>query len=175
MKTLIIVDMQNDFITGPLGTPEARLIEQKIVDEIDFSSYQQIFLTRDTHGYDYFDIMEGKKLPIEHCRYDTSGWEISDKIMEKIKNSNVEYNCFNKYYFGYINWRPRLWMIKPEDEIDIIGVCTDVCIVSNALILKTLFSENTIKILAKFCAGTTPEMHDKALDVMKSCQIDIVY
>lgn len=173
-KYLVIIDMQNDFISGSLGTPEARLVEQRIADEIDFSAYTRIFFTRDTHFGNYLETAEGKILPIKHCLYDTHGWEISDKIMQKVDESSIIYHRFDKASFGYTGWRHNVWMIEPEDEVDIVGVCTDICVVSNALIIKSLIPESSIKVLAQYCAGTTPEMHQAALEVMQSCQIKII-
>ena len=174
MKTLIIVDMQNDFITGPLGTPEARKVEDEIVEWLDHFPYNRILLTRDTHDEDYLGTKEGKKLPIIHCKEKTLGWEFSDKIMQAIKASNIHWFSIYKRTFGFCGWEDVPLRGREDDEIDIVGVCTDICVISNALILKANYPEATIRVISSLCAGTTPEMHEKALDVMRSCQIEVI-
>lgn len=175
-KYLIIIDMQHDFITGSLGTPEAITIVNKIKDKIvtNFDEYAGIFFTRDTHGYGYLNTQEGKKLPIKHCIFETAGWAIVDELIEPFfthtyKNSYLKY--INKNSFGTFEWEKY---IDYPTEIEICGVCTDICVIVNALILKTIFPEAKIIVDASCCAGTTPEMHRKALDVMKSCQIEVI-
>ena len=172
-KNLIIVDMQNDFITGALGTPEAIEAERYIVKDLNFNSFDRIFLTRDTHFDWYGETAEGKKLPIPHCIRYSKGWELSEAIMEKVVKSHVPYYFCDKYTFGY-NWNNVNGVLGLGDEYTIVGVCTDICVISNALMLKALHPENVIQVIGYMCAGTTPEMHDKAIDVMASCQIDIV-
>ena len=154
-KVLIVVDMQGDFVDGPLGTQEARDIVPNVIDKIieyDLIGDSIIF-TLDTHfANTYKDSQEGKFLPVEHCIRDTDGWHLQNDIYEVLCNKFVE--------FTYL-----------EKSIELVGVCTDICVVSNALILKACFPEIPIYVDASCCAGTTPEKHKVALEVMKSCQI----
>lgn len=173
-KDLIVIDMQNDFISGSLGTPEAVAIVDKIRNKIEnnLDDYTTVFFTRDTHGYNYLNTQEGKKLPIEHCLFESAGWAIVDKLIRLFYKKRP--NCLkfiNKNHFGTFGWEKY---ISHPTEIEICGVCTDICVIVNALILKTMFPDARIVIDASCCAGTTPEMHRKALDVMKSCQIDVI-
>ena len=174
MKTLIIVDMQNDFITGPLGTPEAQKVEKSIVKWLHAFSYDQIYVTRDTHDSDYLATPEGTKLPVPHCIRGTEGWQVSRAIMEELEKPDVFYTFINKRTFGYPAWDLENLRGAEDDEIILVGVCTDICVVSNALILKSMFPYARIRVIPSLCAGTTPENHQKALDVMKSCQIEVV-
>lgn len=187
MKVLIVVDMQNDFITGPLGTPEAQAIIPKVCELIRSTNPgtaplegDEICYTMDTHDTLYLDSREGKMLPVEHCICKTWGWhicdEVSEALLEKIRNCYVV-DEFLKEGFGSISLAQRLKEganYKNIESIDICGVCTDVCVISNALMLRSLMPETNIRVIASACAGTTPEMHRKALDVMKSCHIEVV-
>lgn len=175
MKVLIVVDMQNDFITGSLGTPEARAIVPKVKAKIEeaVKNGDYIIYTQDTHFYDYLETMEGKKLPVEHCIHRTHGW----RIPEELRIPTDPYrrcHSVDKFTFG----TTRLHEIISREvgnsmtEIELVGLCTDICVVSNALILKTHYYESVdISVDANCCAGTTSEMHEAALKVMESCQI----
>lgn len=164
MKTLIVIDMQNDFIDGSLGTPEARAIVAGVKDKIQeyYSSGAEIIFTRDTHGPDYLDTQEGKLLPVEHCIKGMAGWEIA----EGLEVPGCIY--IDKPTFGWTHWNERQF-----EEIEIVGLCTDICVVSNALLLKAAFPEIKISVDAKCCAGVTPQTHEAALQTMKMCQICI--
>lgn len=164
MRTLIVVDMQNDFIDGCLGTKEAQAIVGKVADKIaEYKSHgDEVIFTRDTHGVDYLDTPEGRKLPVEHCIKDTSGWQISDKL------DTTDATVIDKPNFGYTGWGTMSF-----EEIELVGVCTDICVVSNALILKALFPDVPISVDATCCAGVTPESHNASLLTMKMCQIDV--
>ena len=165
MKALVIIDMQNDFISGSLGTPEAQAIVPKVAEKLENYSilYDEVIFTQDTHfDYNYFDTNESKHLPIRHCIRATYGWFVHPSIDDQ------EYLHIEKNSFGYIPWKDVLGDV---DEIELVGLCTDICVVSNALILKALFPEANIVVDAGCCAGTTPEKHKAALQVMKSCQI----
>jgi nicotinamidase-related amidase len=171
MKTLIVIDMQNDFITGPLGTPEAQAIVPKVKEKIE--EYREhgdrIIFTRDTHFKNYMDTLEGKHLPVEHCIAGDHGWQIVDDF------TSYEDERADKYSFGYTEWGSAMWhIIDPCDSIELVGVCTDICVVSNALILKAEYPYIEIYVDASCCAGTTPENHKAALQVMKCCQINVV-
>lgn len=167
MKTLIVIDMQNDFVTGSLGTNEAQLIVPNVKKKLEeyYERGDQVFFTRDTHSKNYLQTLEGKKLPVEHCIRGTKGWEIvSDLPMDK------DAMIINKTSFGFSGWH----LYSLGNEIEILGLCTDICVISNALILKAKFPDSEIYVDASCCAGTTPELHGKALDIMKSCQINVI-
>lgn len=164
MKTLIVIDMQNDFIDGSLGTEEATLIVPKVKSKIEeyIKNNDEVIFTRDTHTKDYLNTEEGRNLPVEHCIYGTKGWEIP-------KCLDVE-NCrhIDKETFGYTKWTEFDF-----EEIEIVGLCTDICVVSNALILKALFPEIPICVDSMCCAGVTKESHEAALTTMKMCHIKV--
>lgn len=164
MKTLIVIDMQNDFVSGALGSKEAVSIlpnvKKKIAEYIS-AGYDVIF-TRDTHSNNYLTTNEGKHLPVPHCIHGTKGWEIVDEI------DIPECKHVDKTKFGWL-WND----FKFDDDIELIGLCTDICVVSNALILKAIFPEIEITVDASCCAGVTYETHMAALTTMKSCQINI--
>ena len=162
MNILVVVDMQNDFIDGTLGTAEAEAIVPNVVDRIkNFNGL--VLATRDTHGENYLETPEGKKLPVKHCVKGTDGWQ----IVPGLETENCEY--IDKPTFGWLNWDG----FAEDDKIELIGVCTDICVVSNAIILKAKYPEAVISVDADCCAGVTPEKHKAALETMKSCQIDV--
>ena len=164
-KTLIVIDMQNDFIDMALGTPEAVAIVPKVKAKIDeyIKAGNEIIYTRDTHAENYLETPEGRKLPVEHCIEGTHGWEIADGL----ERENAKY--IHKPTVGYTGWGEMMF-----DEIEIVGLCTDICVVSNALIIKALVPENNVYVDASCCAGVTPETHNAALATMKMCQIILV-
>ncbi len=164
MKTLIVIDMQNDFIDGSLGSKEAVAIIDKVRDKIEKykANGERIIFTRDTHMPNYLETNEGKNLPVEHCIKDTFGWEIRKEL--QVEDALV----IDKPTFGYVNWGEMNF-----DEIEIIGLCTDICVVSNAIILKSNFPEIKITVDSSCCAGVTPESHQSALDTMRMCQIEV--
>lgn len=163
--TLIVIDMQNDFITGSLGTPEARSIVAAVGEKL--RCYRQggrrILFTRDTHEENYLDTPEGKKLPVKHCIRNTWGWEIVDGLDTE--------GCpiIDKPTFGWTRWGE-----EQLGSVELVGLCTDICVVSNALILKATFPEAEIAVDASCCAGVTPETHRAALQTMRMCQIDVI-
>ena len=167
-KVLVVVDMQNDFVNGSLGSEEARGILHKVKEKI--SEYQKngdvVIFTRDTHGEKYLQSQEGKYLPVPHCIYGTDGWEIVDGLDAE------ECQYIDKPNFGWPHWGTMGFGNK--DGIELIGVCTDICVVSNALILKAIYPEIPITVDASCCAGVTPENHKAALLTMKSCQINVI-
>lgn len=175
MKTLIVIDMQNDFVTGPLGSSDAVAILSNVKNKIEeyISSGNEVIFTRDTHDNKYLDTNEGRHLPISHCIKDSYGWQ----VVEEIDREECEH--IDKATFGYASWgiridESRVVSIREFEEVEIIGVCTDICVVSNALILKALFPEIKITVDARCCAGVTPESHNAALATMKSCQINVI-
>lgn len=175
MKVLIVIDMQNDFINGSLGTKEAEEIVSNVVNKIKICDCTTIY-TKDTH-FDYYEsTLEGKKLPIRHCIKDSYGWDINRDVMDAM--NSISYHNFEniKYTFG-ANWdaNKELKMILMDaDEIELCGLCTDICVVSNALILRAMFPNKKIVVDASCCAGTSVEAHSSAILVMKNCQIDII-
>lgn len=165
MKTLIVVDMQNDFIDGSLGTKEAEAIvanvDAKIKKYLDEGN--QVIFTRDTHQENYMDTNEGKHLPVVHCIEGTEGWA----IREGLYKDGCE--IINKPSFGYTGWDEYDF-----EEVELVGLCTDICVVSNALIIKALFPEITVSVDSSCCAGVTPESHEAALKTMQMCQVEIL-
>lgn len=182
-KVLIVIDMQNDFITGSLGSEEAKKIVPNVVKKIKeyYDAGEDVFYTRDTHFNDYLETLEGQKLPIKHCIFNTNGYEICDEIKNIESNKYRMENIYNKLTFGYDGWRFILGHTDEAGEfscdyesIEIVGLDSDVCVASNCLILRALFPNTKITVDAQCCAGTTPEKHRAALDVMESCQIEII-
>lgn len=167
MKYLIVVDMQNDFTTGSLGSAHAAAIIPNVVDKIKRFDGQVIF-TRDTHGADYLDTQEGKKLPVKHCIKDTRGWQICDELAPYTQL------VIDKLTFGSVEL-PKIMKLfdEPIEEIELCGLCTDICVISNAMILKAAFPEAKISVDASCCAGVTLESHNTALNAMKAVQIEI--
>ena len=171
-KILIIVDMQNDFITGALANPDAQKIVQPLCDYIGKFDGRHICCTRDTHQDNYLLTAEGKNLPIKHCIEGTPGWCLEENIRQAIVNARYEPFYVNKRTFGFKDW-DMLSMITKANEIIMVGTCTDICVISNALILKALVPEAKITVLKDLCAGLTKEKHEAALEVMRSCQIEV--
>lgn len=182
-KILVVVDMQNDFIDGPLGTPEARAIVDNVCEKIRGEEWDRVYSTFDTHHADYLGIQEGEKLPVVHCIMGTDGWEQNDKVFEAAENQG--HMSIFKPSFGSLDL-PRaidsMLMYNEyfehtptkDIELTLVGVCTDICVISNALLLKAHYPEMKIVVDASCCAGSTPEKHFMALEVMKSCQVDVV-
>ncbi len=171
-KFLVVVDMQNDFIDGALGTSEAVSTIDNAVKKIkDFDG--EIFLTLDTHYDDYLQTSEGKKLPIKHCIKGTDGWKLNNKIISALNGK--KYVTVEKSTFGSTELPTLIQKAACNENftIELIGLCTDICVVSNALILKAAFYENEISVDSHCCAGVTPKTHNSALDTMKMCQINI--
>ncbi len=173
-KYLIVVDMQNDFIDGSLGTKEAQAIVPNAVKKIrEFDG--EVITTLDTHFEDYLETQEGKHLPVKHCIVYTDGWQINEEIDEALKERDAML-AVQKNTFGSIKL-PELISKDANGEpfeIELIGLCTDIWVVSNALILKARFPEVPISVDSSCCAGVTPELHEAALATMRSCQINII-
>ena len=172
-KILVVVDMQKDFVDGALGTDEAQGIVDNVVCEIKkFDG--KIFSTFDTHYENYMETSEGKKLPVVHCIKDTDGWRLNDEVEAALEGKG--FTPVIKNTFGSVDL-PKMIKEYAGDEdfsIELIGLCTDICVVSNALLLKANFPEKEIRVKANCCAGVSPATHQAALDTMKCCQIDII-
>ena len=174
MKILVVIDMQNDFVRGSLSNPAAEAIVPKIKERIKAAreNKEMVIFTQDTHMEDYLETEEGKKLAIEHCIYGTDGWQIVDELKDDaglcvLKPSFASFDLIDRIQTlsNSMNERP---------EIEICGVCTDICIVSNALMLRSAFYNDKVAVNESLCAGTTKEKHDAAIAVMRSCMIDII-
>lgn len=169
-KVLVVVDMQNDFLTGSLANSQACKIVPDIITLINSPEYEQVIFTQDTHDSNYLDTPEGKALPIPHCIKDTEGWEINEELLK----TNKPCSKFVKRTFGSIYLANYISTIPGIKEVTFCGVCTDICVVSNALILKAVAPDLIINVMSDCCAGTTPEKHKAALEVMESCQINVL-
>ncbi len=168
-KLLVVIDMQNDFIDGALGTEEAQAIVEPVLQKIKQYPKDCIYATRDTHGTDYLDTQEGKFLPVVHCVENTKGWEFPDAIDAALDGAVV----IQKSTFGSSALADMLYFEtigQDEVEIELVGLCTDICVVSNAMLIKEKLPEVKLIVDASCCAGVTPKSHAAALTTMKMCQ-----
>ncbi len=170
---LIVVDMQKDFVDGTLGTPEAVAIVPAVCEKIR-SFEGEILVTYDTHAADYLHTAEGRKLPVEHCIKDTPGWQLDAAVAAALTEKS--YHAIEKPTFGSVALPALITEMagKEDFSVTLIGLCTDICVVSNALLLKAHFPERTIAVDAACCAGVTPDSHAAALQTMAMCQIDVL-
>lgn len=180
-KILVIVDMQEDFVTGVLGTPEAQAIVPRIIKKLQKNgkNYSAILLTKDAHNKNYGKTLEGKKLPVPHCIEGTDGYRVMSDIykeVEELRKTGVTVKNFKKHTFAsdkLVEYLTAMVLVNNKNlEIEIIGVCTDICVVSNALTIRAALPNTVISVDAKCCAGTSIKAHNAALRVMNSCQID---
>lgn len=172
MNILVVVDMQNDFIDGTLGTEEALKIVPKVVEKIrNFDG--RVIATRDTHEENYLQTQEGEKLPVKHCIRGTEGWELHPEIAELVRELPIDKLTFGSLELGNMLQKYDEWQEKIH-SVTIIGLCTDICVISNAMIIKAALPETKVIVDASCCAGVTPESHRNALEAMKACQIEIV-
>lgn len=168
-EMLIVIDMQNDFIDGALGTAEAQKILPDVIDYV--KEYNgEICYTLDTHGEDYMNTSEGRHLPVPHCIKGTKGHDLPDELKTALAKKDAKE--FLKPTFGSVELAEYVKSAKP-DKVTLIGVCTDICVVSNALLIKANLPEARIEVISRLCAGVTPELHCSALKTMASCQIEI--
>ena len=171
-KLLLVIDMQTDFVDGALGSAEAVAIIPNVLREIAKYEKSDIIATRDTHPEDYMLSREGKYLPVPHCIKDTAGWQIHPAIAPALDGCLV----IDKPTFGSTELCKRIVKLSESEEIEVtlVGLCTDICVVSNAMLIKAALPEINVKIVADACAGVSPESHAAALTTMKMCQIDII-
>lgn len=176
-KILVVVDMQNDFITGALGNAECQASVEKVVDVIKTNKYDNIFLTRDTHHDNYMETQEGKNLPVPHCIENTAGWEIVDAVSEAVAVCrDADVKIINKPTFGSVELGAVLREIYDKEDaiIDFCGVCTGICVISNVMIAKANCPEAEIRVFQDACACITPESHRTAIEAMRLCQVSII-
>ena len=169
----VVVDMQKDFVDGALGSSEAAAIVEKVVEKIK-SFDGEIFVTLDTHYDNYSETAEGRKLPVPHCIKGTDGWKLDKSVASALENR--EYMTVEKPTFGSVKLPKLIEAAAGEEDfsIETIGLCTDICVVSNALLLKANFPEKPIAVDSACCAGVTVQAHKAALATMRSCQIDVI-
>ena len=176
MNILVVVDMQKDFIDGSLGTKEAVAIVPDVVEKIRrFDG--KVIATRDTHGEDYLESAEGRHLPVVHCVKDTPGWQINGEVAEALR-SRTEVRIIDKPTFGSVELGEYVKQLndtaEPVEKITLVGLCTDICVISNALLIKAFCPELPVRVDAACCAGVTPQSHENALKAMEMCQIDVI-
>ena len=173
-KYLVVVDMQKDFIDGALGTAKAQAIVPKVIEKVT-SFKGPVMFTRDTHEENYLETQEGQNLPVKHCIRGTDGWELQSDLNDyALKNHCL---IFDKPTFGSTSLAgcvSGIARMAPIDQIEIVGLCTDICVISNALLLKAYLPEAEISVRADCCAGVTPESHARALGAMAACQVEIL-
>ena len=175
-QILIVVDMQNDFTSGVLGNPECESTVKEVVNVIKSNDWDKIYLTKDTHQKNYLKTQEGRNLPVEHCIEFTDGWKIREEILNAIENKNATIiikPTFGSLFLGNV-LRKEYFREQKKIEITIVGVCTGICVISNAMLIKAALPEAKINIIEKACACVTPESHKNAIEAMKMCQINII-
>ena len=172
-KLLIVVDMQNDFINGALGSPEAAAIVSNVAKKIEEARANNDFIifTQDTHYDDYMETEEGKNLPVPHCIKNTEGWAISSQLNIPLEADVIEKTTFGAYNMGL---SLASFYENKVDSIELVGLCTDICVLSNAVIAKSACPNSHVAVDAACCAGVTPESHDTALAAMKAIQVEIL-
>lgn len=179
-KVLVVVDMQNDFTTGPLGNEECASVVPRVVERIKSDEYHNIIVTQDTHYSNYLETQEGKKLPVVHCIRDTDGWKLCQPVEDALQSmcKRTVVTIIDKFSFGSLYLGKLLeetYFLDDKDiRIDFVGVCTGICVISNALIAKAALPEAQVRVLSDACACTTPESHKRALEAMQMCQIEVV-
>lgn len=175
-KLLVVVDMQNDFIDGSLGTKEAVAIVPQVVNKI--KQYRRegspIIVTMDTHSDDYLSTQEGKHLPVSHCIKDSEGWKLNPEVLSALEDKQLK--TYEKPTFGSTEFSHDLSSGMYDDitTMEFVGLCTDICVISNVLLAKAHLLDTTIQVDASCCAGVTPESHENALKAMEMCQIDVI-
>ncbi len=174
-RVLVVVDMQNDFVYGPLGNEDCRSAVKDVADVIANGGFGLIVVTMDTHGEDYLSTQEGIRLPVEHCIEGTEGWELVPDVECALEESGAEVITVRKGVFGSADLPGIIASRCKEDaEAYFVGVCTAICVVSNAVMLRSVCPEMRISVISRACAGSSRQRHEAALDTMRSCQIDVV-
>ncbi len=168
-KVIVVIDMQNDFIDGALGTKEAQVMLPHLVAKLEREKDALLIFTQDTHSKNYMETQEGRNLPVPHCIKPEKGWEIAPSLQPFVKKAAA---VIEKPAFGSLELPKAVAKLQP-DEVELVGLCTDICVISNAMILKAAFPELPVAVDASCCAGVTPASHDNALQAMKMCQVDI--
>ncbi len=171
-KLLLVIDMQTDFVDGALGSPEAVAIIPNVLREIAKYDKKDIIATRDTHPESYMQTREGRYLPVPHCIQYTSGWKLHPEIAPALEGCMI----VDKPTFGSTELSDHIVKLAETEDVEVtlVGLCTDICVVSNAMLIKAALPEIDVKVVADACAGVTPESHSAALMTMKMCQIDII-
>ena len=169
-KLLIVVDMQKDFIDGALGTPEAEAVVGKVREKMLSYPTEDIYATMDTHAEDYLSTQEGRLLPVTHCLRGTAGWALHPDLAPLVPKEHI----FEKPCFGSVQLAEAIAALPDVGQIELVGLCTDICVVSNALLLKAYLPETLLRVDASCCAGVTPEKHLAALETLRSCQVEVV-
>ena len=177
-KILVVIDMQNDFLTGTLGNKECAATVDKVVDIIKEGDYSNVIFTRDTHKDNYLTTQEGRKLPVVHCIEGSEGWQVDKRIISAVeeKFDKEAFTYLDKKTFGGLGIIELLekYDAKNAEEIHFVGVCTGICVISNVLITKAAFPEVKVCVIEKACACVTPTTHETAINAMKTCQVDII-
>lgn len=168
-KVIVVIDMQNDFIDGALGTKEAQVMLPHLVAKLEREKDALLIFTQDTHSKNYMETQEGRNLPVPHCIKPEKGWEIAPSLQPFVKKAAA---VIEKPAFGSLELPKAVAKLQP-DEVELVGLCTDICVISNAMILKAAFPELPVAVDASCCAGVTPASHDNALQAMKMCQVNI--
>ena len=169
---LVVVDVQKDFVDGSLGTKEAVAILDHVKAKIASYPIENVYVTMDTHPKDYLNTYEGKHLPVEHCIEGTDGWMLHESIRDSLRGARI----FLKPGFGSVDLIEQLKKDNEQEliSVEMIGLCTDICVITNAMMLKGALPNNDIKVDQDCCAGVTPDLHEAALKVMRSCQIEVI-
>lgn len=168
-KVIVVIDMQNDFIDGALGSKEAQVMLPHLVAKLEREKDALLIFTQDTHSKNYMETQEGRNLPVPHCIKPEKGWEIAPSLQPFVKMAAA---VIEKPAFGSLELPKAVAKLQP-DEVELVGLCTDICVISNAMILKAAFPELPVAVDASCCAGVTPASHDNALQAMKMCQVDV--
>lgn len=169
-KILIVVDMQNDFVDGALGSKEAEGIVDSVVEEIR-GDYNEVYVTLDTHYDDYLSTLEGKYLPVAHCIKGTEGHRLNEKVAEAISKYHPEATVIEKKTFGYYPFADKTYWGEDIESITLVGLCTDICVLSNAMLIRAALPDTEIRVVEKACWATSALKQQAALDVLESCQI----
>ena len=177
-KILVVVDMQNDFLTGCLGNDGCRAAVPQVIDVISSGGYDHVYVTMDTHGEDYLSTQEGSKLPVVHCVSGTDGWKVNSDVMAAVEANydKADITTVTKGSFGSIELGNMIkqYCGSEDAEVDFVGVCTGICVISNVMILKAYMPEAKICVIERACACVTKESHDTAISAMRTAQVDII-